>query len=177
MALSMPQGAFTLITARRIINTEEDLMDTDKVISELRSLIQLDIDAAHAYRQAIPEIESDEIQNQLGKFLDDHERHVVELGDALRGLGAEAPEYSRSFKGFLISGFTAIRAAMGIESALKAMRTNEKITNKMYSESAKMDFPPAIKELVLRNFEDEKRHLTYVEETLAAKAWKTAGVK
>ena len=152
-------------------------METDKMISELRSLVQLDIDAAHAYRQAIPEIDSDEIQNQLGKFLDDHERHVVELSDAIRGLGAEAPEYSRSFKGFLISGFTAIRSAMGIESALKAMRTNERLTGKAYAESAKLDFPPNIKERVMRNFEDEKRHLAYMEETLAAKPWKAAAVR
>ena len=147
-------------------------MDSKKVIDELRSLIKTDIDAAHAYRQAIPEIDAPEIQAELGRFLDDHERHVMELTDALRGLGAEAPEYTRSFTGFIISGFTAIRAAMGIEGALKAMRTNEKLTNKAYADAAKMDFPPSVLSIVQRNCDDEKRHLAYVEQAISQKIWK-----
>ncbi|HUU97002.1 MAG TPA: DUF2383 domain-containing protein [Phycisphaerae bacterium] len=147
-------------------------MDSKEVIDELRSLVKTDIDAAHAYRQAIPEIDAPEIQAELGKFLDDHERHVMELTDALRGLGTEAPEYTRSFKGFIISGFTAIRAAIGIESALKAMRSNEKLTNRTYADAVKLDFPSSVKTIVQRNYDDEKRHLAYIEQTIAQKAWK-----
>jgi uncharacterized protein (TIGR02284 family) len=139
---------------------------------KLRSLAQLDIDAEHAYGQAIEEIKEPPIRNRLSDFREDHKRHVAELSVAIRELGETPPEYKRDTKGFLLEGFTAIRSKTGTEGALKAMRTNEKTTNKTYDKARSWDVSPSVKTLIEKNYEDERRHLQYIENALETQAWK-----
>lgn len=146
-------------------------MDTQKTIGELNDLIQLDIDAVFAYEQALDNIDVVAVSEQIELFKQDHERHIVNLTDAVRALGGEPVEYKRDFKGFLIEGFTAIRSATGTEGALKAMKTNEETTNKKYEQALAVDMPEDIKVVVRSNREDERRHLEYIERALDLKVW------
>lgn len=96
----------------------------------------------------------------------------------LHGVAEEKSSAARTnwpgnFKGFLIEGFTAIRSAMGTEGALKAMRSNERKTNQDYSDALSLDMPADVRAIVQRNYEDERRHLGYVEETLRARVWES----
>ena len=73
--------------------------------------------------------------------------------------------------------FPVIRSATGNEGALKAMKSNEKMTNRRYREAAVLDLPPTIGDVVVQNYDDERRHLEYVVKALAEKMWKAkAGV-
>lgn len=146
-------------------------MDTNAVIALLRDLVHLDVDAIHAYDQALKNIEVDSVRVQLERFKADHERHVTELTSAIIDLGGTAPVIRRDIKGFFIEGMTALRAAMGTEQSLKAMQTNEKLTNKEYDKAAKMVLPARVDELVRRNFDDERRHLEYIEDAIARRVW------
>ncbi|RJP19822.1 MAG: ferritin-like domain-containing protein [Candidatus Abyssobacteria bacterium SURF_5] len=147
-------------------------LDTKETAKKLSSLVQLDIDAEYAYGQAIDEIKEWPIKNRLIEFRDDHKRHVAELSVAIRELGETPPEYKRDTKGFLLEGFTAIRSKTGTEGALKAMRSNEKTTNKSYNKARSWDVTPSIKALIEKNYEDERRHLEYIETALETKLWK-----
>lgn len=148
------------------------MMDKQELIEELGSLAQLDIDAVHAYEQAIEKIDLPVIREHMMRYRDDHQRHVTELSAAIRELGGEPPEYSPDLKGFLISGFTSLRSMTGTEGALKAMLSNEKLTNKKYEQAR--DWPPnAYQELILKNYEDERRHIGYIEAAIENKAWET----
>jgi uncharacterized protein (TIGR02284 family) len=146
-------------------------MDIKETIDRLTKLTQLDIDAVQAYEQAIERVDATDIRMNLGSFKADHERHISELSQAIRELGGEPPERSPDVKGVLLEGFTALRSVTGIEGALKAMRTNEKLTNKSYEDALKMDLAPAVQELVRRNREDERRHLEYIEHALDNRIW------
>jgi len=146
-------------------------MDKKETVKGLASLIQLDIDAMHAYLQAIKNIDYTPIREQLGTFLEDHERHAVELSKGVRSLGAEPPEFSRDFKGFVIAGFTSLMSAAGTGRALEAMRSNEKLTNRKYREALDLGLPGDIRPLVGSNYADEQRHLAYIEQMLAERPW------
>ena len=142
-------------------------MASTDMIKNLSSLVQLDIDASHAYDQAIEQIDTLSIRNELIKFRGDHERHIDELSALIRKLGGTPPERSRDFKGYLIEGFTALRSSTGTEGALKAMQGNEKLTNKQYDKARSYDLTPEAKTLVERNYLDEVAHLKYIESVLA----------
>jgi uncharacterized protein (TIGR02284 family) len=144
-------------------------MMNENVISVLNDLIHLDIDAVHAYGQAIDNVEDSVIRSRLLEFQNDHERHIRELSESVRELGGTAIEHKRDFKGFLIEGMTAIRSSTGTKGALKAMKTNEVLTNRKYDKALDEDLPPRVRDLVLRNRDDERRHLQFIESCLSSK--------
>ena len=146
-------------------------MDTKDMVKRLSSLVQLDIDAAHSYGQAIDEIDVPGIRQQVAQFRDDHLRHINELSEVIRNYGETPPEYSRDIKGFVLEGFTAIRSLTGTEGALKALHTNEKITNRMYADARTWDLLSDAKNTVEINYSDEQRHIRYLEEAIENRLW------
>lgn len=149
-------------------------MTNQEMAEKLSSLVQLDIDAAHAYGQAIESVDTPEVRDHFMRYLDDHNRHIHELSVIIRELGVTPPEYLRDFKGFLIEGFTALRSGTGTDGALKAMKTNEELTNKTYKEACGLPLPPIIRALLERNYNDEQHHLHYITETLFARTERTS---
>lgn len=140
----------------------------------LGSLVQHDINAVYVYDQAIVSTELISLRNQLGQFRDDHYRHVENLSKVIRALGVVPPEYSQDFKGMLMEGFTAIRGRVGIEGALKALRSNEEYVMKKYREAYALPFTPNIGELVERNYRDVQHHVEFIEKMLADRIWEKA---
>lgn len=147
-------------------------MEQNKVIlDQLVSLFKLDVDAMHAYTSAIERIDLPDVKRQLTSFRGDHERHLSDLSPLIQRLGGPIPERSPDLKGFFIQGFTAIRSAMGNESALKAMKGNEELTNKHYAQALEHELPADVRTVVQRNREDERRHLEYIEGCLNQRIW------
>jgi len=135
-------------------------------IDTLTGLWQLDIDAVHAYAQAIERVELVEIRDRLMEFRADHERHIRDLEICISQLGGTVGPRERDFKGFMIEGFTALRSMAGTTGALKAMQSNEEATNRHYHEALSRDLPETARGVVARNYEDERRHLAYVTRLL-----------
>jgi len=144
-------------------------MAENKVIDQLNSLIQLDIDAAHAYKQALSQIDDKIIKDKIEIFRNDHQRHISDLSKEVRALGGTPTEFSRDFKGFLIEGFTALRSVTGTDGALSAMKQNEELTNSTYRDAVNWDLPASAKSIVEKNAGDEELHLRYITETLNAR--------
>lgn len=143
----------------------------DDAVKQLKSLVQLDIDASLAYEKAIQGIEPEhpQVKSNLQQFKADHERHILDLSNVLNALGHEAPEYKRDIKGVLLEGMTAMRSAMGTRQALKAMRQNEMLTNAKYEKATKLEtLPGEIRAIIVRAHEDERTHLAYIEQILEA---------
>jgi hypothetical protein len=82
-------------------------------------------------------------------------------------LGGEPVELGRDLKGVLLEGLTALRSVTGTLGALRAMKMNEKLTNHAYERTLEMTLPAGAREVVLRNREDERRHLTAIEVHIA----------
>ncbi len=141
----------------------------EETVSALNDLIHLDIDAIQAYARALEACEIEEIRDNLTAFMADHERHVRDLRDAVRGLGGE-PVAGRDVKGVFIEGFTAI-VSQGDRSALVAMRGNEELTNRRYKAARKAGLNEAVRPLVEGNYQDEARHLAWIKQTISSRAW------
>jgi rubrerythrin len=146
-------------------------MTAQASLDQLVTLAQLDIDAAQAYEQAIDGIDIPEIRDRLDDFREDHERHVDELSAAITRLGGEPPRREADFKGYVIEGYTAVRSAMGIAGALRAMKNNEILANTIYEQALSLDLPDDVKAIIERNREDERRHLAYIEAVLEDRVW------
>jgi rubrerythrin len=144
---------------------------TKETLKGLTALMQLDVDAVRAYEQAIGNIDADDIRATLEAFKGDHERHIVDLEAMIRKLGGTPPSKTPDLKGFIITGFTAIRSAAGTEAALKAMKTNEKLTNEKYQAAMTRQMPDDAMRLVQGNWTDEQRHLHYITTTLEQRSW------
>lgn len=142
-------------------------MLNEAIVSKLNELIQLDYDAIQAYERAIAKIEDVDVRRELEGFKADHERHIVDLSDCVRGLGGVPEELGRDVKGILLEGLTALRSVTGTEGALKAMKMNEEITNRVYDEAFQSAFPANVRSIVEKNRNDERRHLAYIERCLS----------
>jgi len=140
--------------------------NTRELIKALSNLVQLDIDVIHAYDQAVKEIDDPIIRERLLAFQGDHRNHISGLTEQLRNLGAEPPEESIDFKGFVIEAFAAIRSFTGLKGALKSMKATEEITNRYYGEVVSWEAPDAIKNLLRMYFSEEKIHLDYISTNL-----------
>ncbi|OFZ21629.1 MAG: hypothetical protein A2X94_00310 [Bdellovibrionales bacterium GWB1_55_8] len=150
-------------------------MESKDLIKHLSSLVHTDIDAIHAYDQAIEKIDYKEVRDRLSDFRTDHHRHVTDLSSLIRDMGGDPPEFKRDFKGFLIEGFTALRSVTGTEASLKAMKTNERLTNATYEKALSWDVPTNVRDVIRKNREDERRHFDYIDQVLQSKPWE--GVK
>ena len=142
-------------------------MNREDILDNLEKLIQLDIDAHHAYAQAIKKVDDQMIKDKLVIFQGDHRRHVDVLSTKMQELGGTPPEFSSDFKGFFISGFTALRSMTGTKGALEAMETNERLTTSRYEKAVALDFPSDIAVIVRANLADEQRHLSFIREALS----------
>jgi uncharacterized protein (TIGR02284 family) len=145
-------------------------MDTPKVLDKLNDLIKLDVDAVHAYDQAISGCKMDELKRRLTEFRGDHDRHIRDLSECVRQLGGQ-PEVQQDWKGFLIEGFTAI-VSQGDHSSLVAMQGNEELTNSSYRKALELeDLSPDVRALLERNYSDEQKHLSWIKDQIQARVW------
>ncbi len=144
-------------------------MDTNDIVEELNELAQLDFDASKTYEEALAHLDQDDavVRTDLDSFRLDHLRHITELRRAVEALGGAPIEPSRDLKGVLLEGMTKLRSVTGTSGALKAMRMNEKLTNRSYRRASELDLPPGAREVVLAGLADERRHLAAIEAHIA----------
>lgn len=138
----------------------------------LNELLQLDIDAANAYDEALKHIDNRNIYKNIESFRQDHLRHINDLTRFIKKYGGTPVTPAPDLKGFLIEGFTTLRSYTCTQGALDAMQSNEKTTTKNYNHALQknFEFPHDVKDLLRKNFMDESRHLDYITNTL--KDWK-----
>lgn len=149
-------------------------METGEMYERINDLMHLDVDAVRAYDEAIEKVDDAEVSARLREYRQDHQRHVEDLRAAVMRVGGQPEEARPDFKGMLIEGMTKLRSAMGEEQALKAMRQNEETTNRDYREALGWDMPEDIRDIFQRGYEDEQRHLRYIEDRLSVAAGSTA---
>ncbi|MBE0534605.1 MAG: ferritin-like domain-containing protein [Phycisphaerae bacterium] len=140
------------------------------IVDEVSGLIKLDWDAAECYDRALEKIETPDMHRTIATFADDHRRHVDRLSEYMVSIGETPPERSKDIKGHLMESYAAIRSATGEVGALKSLHTSEKMTNKEYRKALENEnLAEEAHAIIMDHYEDEKRHLMYVEEVLHTK--------
>jgi uncharacterized protein (TIGR02284 family) len=144
-----------------IVGTERGFINT------LGDLMALDQDAIAAYEAAISRIDDAGFKARMQEFKAEHDRHVTELRDLIARLGG-APAAGAGLKSMLTQGKVAMGALFGDKAILKAMKSNEDDTNTAYERALKhKEIDGAAVPVLERGLADERRHLAWIEETLA----------
>jgi rubrerythrin len=141
---------------------EYEVLHGKPLISKLNDLIQLDYDAIVSYDHAIEHCDDWQVRTDLELFRGDHQRHIHDLGRVIRALDGNPLDPHRDLKGVVLEGLTTVRSLGGTLSALRAMRTNEKLTNRTYRKAADLALAPIARVVVDQNYADELRHLAVI---------------
>lgn len=148
-----------------------------ELTSLLNALIELDLDAIEAYESAISRLDDLAAKEHFSLFKGDHERHVQDLRPLVAELG-ETPASEPDIKRVLTQGKVVLAALVGDKLILRAMKTNEVDTNTAYDRAvARDDLPEHVREVLLRNRDDERRHLAYIEKRIAEYEAEEGGAK
>ena len=134
----------------------------ERTISVLNNLIQVDIDTYHTYTQAIQASGSAHTQTLIA-FRDEYKRQIVTLSKIVIARGGVPPEFSRDFKGYMTSGYTAVKVKGGSHSIFQAMETNETLSNKYHNDALKVDLPGDVREIIQAHLRAAKTHLDSIK--------------
>ena len=140
-----------------------EVLHGPELVRKLNDLIQLDFDAIVSYDHAIEHCDEAQVRRDLELFRGDHMRHIADLGKVIRALDGEPINAHRDLKGIVLEGITTVRSLGGTVSALRAMRTNEKLTNRTYRKAADLALAPIARVVIDQNYADEMRHLAVIQ--------------
>ena len=140
-----------------------EMLHGTKLIHELNNLIVLDFDAIVSYDHAIQHCDDPRAHRDLQLFRDDHVRHIDHLSKVIRSCEGTPIEPHRDLKGVVLEGLTTLRSLGGTLPALRAMRTNEQITNRIYRKAASVALAPIARVVIDENYADEQRHLAVIQ--------------
>jgi len=150
------------------IEVEEDLEGEEEEAAELialAALAQMDFEAAVAYAVAADNIPDREVSRQLLEFRADHLRHVEDLDRLATEMGGELPERIDASES-VIANLAVAAAALGESTAMLAMISNERLTNSTYESVLRLDWDDDVQEVLARNYQDEQRHLRWLEKNV-----------
>ena len=167
ISLKIQMVVFLFIAGCSTVPVSEDAItkstQNERTISVLNNLIQVDIDTYHTYTQAIEALSSPNSIQTLKAFRNEHEQHINTLSKIVRAKGGVPPEFSRDFKGYMISGYTAVKVKGGIHSIFQAMETNETLTVKYHIDALKVDLPNDIRDVIHAHLRAEEGHLASIK--------------
>jgi bacterioferritin (cytochrome b1) len=135
-----------------------------KFIDAIKKLIELDYDAAEAYKIAYEKLENIDYKHQVKIFREDHERHI-ELLNKILVYHNENMVKGPDLKKWLTKGKVFLSNLIGDDIAiLKAMHSNEIDTNTAYERinSYENKFQDAVK-ILEDGLADEKKHKQWLE--------------
>lgn len=139
------------------------------VVGALRALIQIDIDADHAYGLFIAALPGGHLRDSAVMFRNDHRRHIERLGGIVQGLGAEPPYPAPDVFGLVTGGQTVAGTLLGLRGALVAMQANERIARAAYANVLSRDVPRDLRATLAGFLGDEEGHLAFFTGALAAR--------
>lgn len=146
--------------------------DPAALAARLNDLLQLDHDALQAYDLAIASLRADRSRETLRRFRADHERHVAELSELVRSLGATPVQMPHLPTGPFKLAMQALGAAAGAlgggdAAVLLAFKTNERQVRDRYRHVAELvDLPASMSATIRRAAADEATHYAWALETL-----------
>ena len=141
---------------------EEEQADPDETAA-LLAVAQLDLESAVAYEIAADATMDPKLRDMMTAYGNDHRRHVEDLRACVRARGAEADFPDEPENSVLVALADAM-AALDPTAALEVIIGNEQLTNATYETALWVITDDDAVEILLRNREDERRHLDSLTE-------------
>lgn len=137
----------------------------EQTIKCLKSLAQYEIDCSFIIQQAMDSVSDDNFRSKIAKIKQECDENIKELSDMITKYGADAPEFSRDFKGFFMQGYVGMRGLISDGGVMKALKTNTKMLLDAFSKALDSDIELEAKELVQNIYDNAKEHLEYIEKS------------
>jgi hypothetical protein len=135
--------------------------------SQLNDLLQLDVDAVHAYALAVRQLESAARKQAVRRYQADHKRHITTLKRLIRSYGGAPMAVSHIPTGPFKLAMQATGSLGGDRAVLIAFKSNERQGRDKYRRAATAKGLPADVARVLRRAaSDEERHYRWAEKSL-----------
>jgi competence ComEA-like helix-hairpin-helix protein len=145
---------------------EEEGAEVDEAdLVALLALAEMDLGAAAAYQIGAHcfEDEDPKVSETLLSFREDHLRHVESLERLAVAMGGEPIDRDQANESVL-ARLAEAAEALGPRAAILAMISNEQLTNSTYGSILEIEWEDEVKKVLERNFEDERRHLSWLEQ-------------
>jgi rubrerythrin len=144
---------------------ENDVMESEEVIAKLIDLAALEFNAIETYEAAIERLDNLDCRAKMTEFLGEHERHLMQLCDAIIEQGGTPPD-GGDYKQFLTKGPVVIAGIGGDKAILQAMLLNESLTNKLYENANEEIFPGYIQLMLKQALGDVRHHKVWIESAI-----------
>lgn len=141
---------------------ESDVLGSTAVITKLSDLVALEFNAIETYEAAIERLENLDYRAKLTEFLGEHERHLLELCDAIIQEGGTPPD-GGDYKQLLTKGPVVMAGIGGDKAILQAMLLNENLTNKLYQNANDEIFPGYIQLKLKQALGEVRHHRVWIE--------------
>jgi rubrerythrin len=148
------------------------MMNTNEIVETLGILMLIDFDAAHAYEEALENtndssfVKDSAAHVQLTLFRKDHQSHVFTLSERILGMGGNPPPHSNDFRAYIHKDFISPLNVGSSREIFETLQRNEQMVSNMYARALEQDLPEDIKTLLKKHFNDEQKHLGYIESVL-----------
>jgi len=147
-------------------NAKEKGQTQEDFIEALKDLLSLDYTAVEAYEAAIQRVKNEKYKRKLDEFRADHLNHIKTITNFLKKHGHEVPT-GPGLKKIIVQGKVLLANIGGDGAILKAMKSNAIDTSRAYQAINTFEVIPLdFRKDLLDGFEDEKRHLMWIEEEL-----------
>ncbi|KAH3746238.1 hypothetical protein Pelo_12377 [Pelomyxa schiedti] len=163
-------------------------MNSDTIISKLNEVIHLDIDAWHAYDLVVQKVPKGEISSNLASFQADHMRHVEDMSTLVTKLTSphalvwrNPTEICQGFQGLhdqrdgdgqhCVCAHDDVCHVDQREADQQDVRERGAVGHGHGAGGRDWDRRAGRRQLVEGGWEDEKRHLRWINEAIEREAW------
>lgn len=146
--------------------TDATVPEGAALLALLNDLLMLDHDAVQAYSIAIGRISRAEYREVLAGFRGDHQRHIDQLTELIRGRGGVPAQMPHLPTGVFKAAMQAFSTLGDDRAVLLAFKTNEGQVRDKYRRAADQPLDPAVGAIISAAALDEEQHYAWVEQVL-----------
>lgn len=150
--------------------TEQPLTQTQKnqeeTVKVLQKLTHYAIDGSFLISQCIDNLSTQTLKEKLQKIKGECDVNIKELSALLIKYGGNVPDYSKDFRGYFMSGYTAMRGAFTDQGTFNALHTNLKLILKAFESALSSSAPADAKEVIKKAYDRTKKAAQDIEAQL-----------
>jgi hypothetical protein len=137
----------------------EPALDPHRTVAHLTALSRFEIDVIASFDLALEHLPEPALRDEVLRMKADAERHVLEMAEVLRALGAVPPAYVRDVRGYLMACVTALRSASGSDGSLRAIAAIARAAIERHRGAQEWDEPIELRAMFQGYEADYQRHL------------------
>ncbi|MDB6095730.1 MAG: hypothetical protein JWM09_8 [Francisellaceae bacterium] len=138
-----------------------------EILDTLQNLIQVNIDAYHAYSQCIENLETKsinpKIKEQFFKIREKYKSNIHIISHEINKFGQKSPSFTGDLKGYVLKYHAQVKDLNDIKDILYAMIKNEMVSRDHHVLALNKELPTHLKQFLEKNIQAENEHKHWFE--------------